>query len=245
VARPDLDERLRRSKLDRYVLEGEHEILAQRQHWAVVAEPVASAVAGLFVVVALDYLMPAGLAVLTNVIWWAWFVLVGRTWWKWFMWRRNWLVATDKRLLLTYGLLTEKVAMMPLAKVTDMSYNRSPLARLLGYGTFVMESAGQDQALRQVDWVADPDHTYRAICAEMFDVEYRPGSPHDSDQDDGSVGTQIRYGGSRKVDPDPWYQSPDLSESATRSADTESISYPRPATHEGDGWPPTTKRRDR
>ena len=43
-------------------------------------------------------------------------------------------MATDKRLIMTYGLLTHKVAMMPLRKVTDMNYGRSLLGRMLGYG---------------------------------------------------------------------------------------------------------------
>lgn len=82
-------------------------------------------------------------------------------------------------------LITQKVALMPLAKVTDVSYNRSPPGRLLGYGIFVMESAGQDEALHRVRWVPDPDHTYRAICVEIlgvddhervFDQEERPSA---------------------------------------------------------------------
>ena len=40
--------------------------------------------------------------------------------------------------------------MMPLTKVTDMSFKRSFPGRLLGYGEFIVESAGQDQALRNV-----------------------------------------------------------------------------------------------
>ena len=32
------------------------------------------------------------------------------------------------------------VAMMPLLKVTDMTYDRSLLGRIVGYGTFVLES---------------------------------------------------------------------------------------------------------
>ena len=133
---------------------------------------------GLVLALALDSVLPAKLSALANVFWWAWFVLVGRALWKVLEWRHDWFVATDKRLILTYGLITQKVAMMPLAKVTDMSYNRSPVGRLLGYGTFVMESAGQDQALHRVGWVADPDRTYRAICAEIFgvdDPQARPG----------------------------------------------------------------------
>jgi len=166
--------------LGRYLLDGERTLTAVHQHWAKVAEPVASVVAGLVLVLALDSYLPATLGVVANLLWWAWFVVVGRALWKILEWRHDWFVATDKRLILTYGLLTHKVAMMPLVKVTDMSYNRSPIGRLLGYGTFVMESAGQDQALHSVEWVPDPDNTYRAICAEIFGVQ---DNEHPPDQD--------------------------------------------------------------
>ena len=164
-------ERPRHGVLGRYLLDGERILTAVHQHWAKVAEPAASVVAGLVLVLALDSYLPATLGIVANLLWWAWFVLIARAIWKILEWRHDWFVATDKRLILTYGLVTQKVAMMPLVKVTDMSYNRSPLGRLLGYGTFVMESAGQDQALRTVGWVADPDHTYRAMCAEIFGVD--------------------------------------------------------------------------
>jgi membrane protein YdbS with pleckstrin-like domain len=172
VARRDSSaERPRHGVLRRALLDDERIVTAVHQHWAKVAEPVVSVVAGLVLVLAIDSYLPASLSALSNVFWWAWFFLVGRAVWKILEWRHDWFAATDKRLILTYGLITQKVAMMPLAKVTDMSYNRSPLGRLLGYGTFVMESAGQDQALHRVGWVADPDRTYRAICAEMFGID--------------------------------------------------------------------------
>ena len=171
MQRPSLNRRLSRSNLNRYVLDGEHEILAQRRHWAAIAEPVGTAGVALLLVLVVDYFLPTSAWLLSDILWWGWFFLVARAVWRWLTWRRDWLVATDKRLLLTYGLLTERVAMMPLTKVTDMSYNRSPMGRLLGYGTFVMESAGQDQALHRVRWVSRPDQTYRAICAEIFEVE--------------------------------------------------------------------------
>jgi hypothetical protein len=79
--------------------------------------------------------------------------------------------------------------MMPLMKVTDMSYERSVPGRILGYGRFVMESAGQDQALREVNWVPEPDEHYRAICAEIFGVADHslddPDDGHDDRWDDG------------------------------------------------------------
>jgi hypothetical protein len=101
-------------------------------------------------------------------------LVVLRLLWKLLEWRHDWFAATDKRLLLRYGLVTHKVAMMPLMKVTDMSYERSIPGQFLGYGRFIMESAGQDQALRVVNWVPQPDETYRAICAEIFHIAPPP-----------------------------------------------------------------------
>ncbi len=103
-----------------------------------------------------------------DVIWLAWLAAVVRLAYRYFEWRTDWFVATDKRLILAYGLLTRRVAMMPLRKVTDMSYNRSLLGRLLGYGEFVLESAGQEQALRTVRFLPRPDDLYEEICSEIF-----------------------------------------------------------------------------
>jgi hypothetical protein len=74
--------------------------------------------------------------------------------------------------------------MMPLLKVTDMSYVRSIPGQFLGFGKFVLESAGQDQALREVKWVPDPDQTYRDICAEIFHIVPPPGDEDFQELDD-------------------------------------------------------------
>ena len=58
--------------------------------------------------------------------------------------------------------------MMPLAKVTDMSFQRSAMGRLLGYGEFIVESAGQNQALRNVDRLPYPEQLYLEICGLIF-----------------------------------------------------------------------------
>ncbi|WP_454729604.1 PH domain-containing protein [Cellulosimicrobium protaetiae] len=165
-----------RSKiLDRYVLSGERVVVATRHHWGMLLEPVATTVAGAVVVAWL--VVQAGPAVGDGVLflWWLWLILAGRLVWKVFEWRNEWFVATDKRLLLLYGLITHKVAMMPLTKVTDMNYGRSPVGRVFGYGQFLLESAGQDQALRQIDWVSHPDETYRLLCDTLFTPGSRPG----------------------------------------------------------------------
>lgn len=80
-------------------------------------------------------------------------------------------VLTDKRVMLIEGIVARKVAMMPLARVTDMAYQQSPLGRVLNYGTFVLESAGQDQALREIDPLPYPNELYLLFCQVMYDPE--------------------------------------------------------------------------
>ena len=160
-------------ELDRYLLDGERLVTAVHQHWGKVAEPVASALASGALVLWVDAHIPARFGLVSTILWWAWFVVVGRAAYRVAEWRHDWFVATDKRLLLFYGFITRKVSMMPLSKVTDMSYTRSIPGRLLGYGRFVMESAGHDQALREVHWVPSPDANYRAICTEIFRLSNR------------------------------------------------------------------------
>jgi len=77
-------------------------------------------------------------------------------------------VVTSQRFVLATGVITRKVNMMPLSKVTDMSFQRTTLGRILGYGEFILESAGQDQALRVVDHIPYPEQLYLEVCGLIF-----------------------------------------------------------------------------
>lgn len=161
--------------LQRYTVPGDHDVVfVTRKHWITLAEPMASALGAgllmLFLVARLSEGFPeAGVIALV-----AWLVLVGRAVYRLLEWQFAWFGATQRRLMLTYGLLNRKVAMMPLEKVTDMSYSRSALGQVLGYGEFVLESAGQDQALRTVDYLPDSDQLYRVLTSTMFETRERP-----------------------------------------------------------------------
>jgi uncharacterized membrane protein YdbT with pleckstrin-like domain len=96
--------------------------------------------------------------------------------WRTFEWYREWFVGTDRRLMLTLGVITRKIAMIPLGKVTDMRYDRPPVGQILGYGSFVLESAGQEQAFREVNYVPNPDVLYRRISEELFTPNARATS---------------------------------------------------------------------
>ncbi|GIG19707.1 hypothetical protein Cch01nite_04310 [Cellulomonas chitinilytica] len=152
----------------RYVLPEERVVLAVRHHWAKLVEPVVTTVVAFVGVAWLVDLASGAVGDTADWIWWLWLAVAVRLGWRVLEWRTEWFVATDKRMLLLHGLVTRNVAMMPLGKVTDMSYSRSVVGRVLGYGEFILESAGQDQAMHRITWVAHPDTTYRELCATIF-----------------------------------------------------------------------------
>jgi len=115
-------------------------------------------------------------AALVGFVWIAWaFPLIWLVFKVW-EWSQDYFIVTSRRMLLATGVVTRKVAMMPLVKVTDMSFQRSTLGRLLGYGEFILESAGQDQALRVVDYLPYPEQLYLEVCGLIF-----PGRKDDGD----------------------------------------------------------------
>jgi hypothetical protein len=174
MARPDLDERFRRSKLHRFLLADEHVIVAQRQHWASFWKPIAFGAGGLVVLVVLALWLPASLDGLNPFLLLAWFVVIGGwTLWRYLMWRRNWLVATDKRVMVNYGLLHQGVAMFSLSRVPDLTYTRSSIGQLLGYGELKRESTAINQTLHKVRFVEHPHATYTTICAAIFELQDR------------------------------------------------------------------------
>ena len=159
------------------LIPSEHLVLAVRRHPAMLIEPVGSTVAALVAVLWLQAQLPRDLDVVPDVLWLLWLPLPLRALWKLYEWSQDWFVVTDQRLMLNYGVLVRRVAMMPMPKVTDMSYNRTPVGRVFGYGEFVLESAGQDQALKKVSWLPNPDHLYQLICVELFGTDNRYETP--------------------------------------------------------------------
>ena len=90
----------------------------------------------------------------------------------------TYFTVTDNRMILVSGFVVRKVAMMPLTRVTDMSFRRSALGRLLGYGQFIIESAGQEQALRTINFLPYPEQLYLEVCGLVF-----PGAVAETQQD--------------------------------------------------------------
>jgi uncharacterized membrane protein YdbT with pleckstrin-like domain len=160
-----------RINYDKYLSPGEATILEVRRHWAALLASAAQLLAALLVGSFLGTLLGPGstsdpvdtfvfLVVLAFLIRFAW---------KLFEWQIDRIVVTNRRIIEVSGLITRRVASIPLAKVTDLTYRRTVLGRALGFGELILESAGQKQALDAITYIPRPDEFYRAF-AELLNA---------------------------------------------------------------------------
>jgi uncharacterized membrane protein YdbT with pleckstrin-like domain len=153
---------------DEYLLPSERRVIRVRRHWACLLWDIFEASALLACCVMISYLLPAGYWMPQNVLWYAALFLLLRFAYFVIEWWVERIVVTDKRFMITSGVFTTTVAMMPIGKVTDLTYERSVAGRLLGYGTLIVESAGQIQALNKIEYLPKPEEVYDAISELVF-----------------------------------------------------------------------------
>jgi membrane protein YdbS with pleckstrin-like domain len=156
---------------DEYLLTTERRVIRLRRHWAVMVPYLLQTMAALVAAFLLAFILPnQGPAawLLQNILWYvALFVLLRFTYHlvEWWVER---IVFTDKRAMITSGIFVTKVGMMPVGKITDLTYERSMFGRMLGYGTLILESAGQIQALNKIEFLPRPEEVFDAISELVF-----------------------------------------------------------------------------
>jgi len=162
------------ASVNKYLLPHEHQVITVRKHPAVLIGPIAITLGAILVALVLGttvFLHTPNAAIVLIIACLLFVAYLGFKTWEW---SEDYFVVTSDRMLEASGVFTRKIAMMPLVKVTDMSFKRNTTGRLLGYGSFILESAGQDQALRTIDHVPYPEQLYLEICALIFPAEKIP-----------------------------------------------------------------------
>ncbi|MDI6099843.1 PH domain-containing protein [Actinoplanes sp. NEAU-A12] len=156
-----------------------------KRHWIHLAKPIGIGAAATLVLGYLaGFLTKQEVDGLVTVAVLIWLGVISWVAWEVFDWYFDRFILTNKRVMVVNGIITRKVAMMPLLRVTDMKYEQSALGRMLSYGTFVLESAGQDQALREVKHLPNPNELYLRVVEEMYEpqaVEARLGKDDEGD----------------------------------------------------------------
>ncbi|MCA1839444.1 MAG: PH domain-containing protein [Actinomycetota bacterium] len=151
--------------LERYLAHDERVVLLVRRHLALLARPASAAVVVIVgaAVAGTIWSPTAGNDLVDKILGLVALVFVLRLAWKLCIWWADRIVVTDQRIFEVSGVLSRKVQSMPIVKVTDMTYHRSLLGRMFGYGDLVVEAPGQTDALRVLSYLPQPDDFYRTI----------------------------------------------------------------------------------
>jgi hypothetical protein len=101
-------------------------------------------------------------------------------------WRWDEFLITNKRVIKVEGILARRVSTIPLGKITDTSYRRSIIGRMLGYGDLVLDLPGQDKYLPVLDKLSNPDEVYQTIMqiAHGGGVPPKPPPPRPRSEED-------------------------------------------------------------
>jgi membrane protein YdbS with pleckstrin-like domain len=160
-----------RKDVQKYLLPDEGAVVATRRHWAVLIEPTIKFLPVFLIGGWLLLLDPdnrvtssAGLLVIVGAL-----VYYGLRVAEW--WMRHFIVST-RRVLLTSGVIVRTVTLLPLRRITDLTWKETFLGQVLGYGTFRFESAGQQQALSQITFLPGADVLYRRVSGLLFSSDW-------------------------------------------------------------------------
>ncbi len=177
-----------RKDVEKYLLPGERAVVVTRRHWAVLIEPTVKFLPVFLVGGWLLLLDPedrvtssAGLLVIVGSL--IYYALRVAEWWM-----RHFIVSR-RRVLLTSGVIVRTVTLLPLRRITDLTWQETLLGQLLGYGTFRFESAGQDQALRHLTFMPDAQTRYRQVSELLFGSDMAPATTGDDEGNEDPDGT--------------------------------------------------------
>lgn len=131
---------------DRSLSVGEESVEILHPHWKTLVRPIALAFVVVAVLLAGEVLIPdnkgAGIERLALaavgivlLMWWLTYPLL--------RWRTTVYELTTRRMRLRDGIIARNGRDIPLSRITDVSFRKGLLDRLLGCGTLIVESAGE------------------------------------------------------------------------------------------------------
>jgi membrane protein YdbS with pleckstrin-like domain len=195
----------------KYLLDDEEPVLTRRRHWAVLIEPTVKflppfVAGGWLFLLDPDNPVTSTVGLVVLVVALGYYGLRVAEWWM-----RHFIV-TKRRVLLTSGVIVRTVTLLPLRRITDLTWQETLLGQVLGYGTFRFESAGQEQALRHLAYMPDAPGLYREVSRLLFSSDYG-GAAAGGDEE----------GNPDPVAPPPRVPRPDGGLPGTGRRDTEPI----------------------
>jgi uncharacterized membrane protein YdbT with pleckstrin-like domain len=93
-------------------------------------------------------------------------------------WRALWqhmdrFVVTNMKVFRVTGVLNRKTASTPMRRILDITLDQPLAGRFFSYGHFIFESAAQEQGLREIRNIGDPDELNKTIQKQLIDQGLR------------------------------------------------------------------------
>jgi uncharacterized membrane protein YdbT with pleckstrin-like domain len=180
---------------DRSLAVGEQSVEVLHPHWKTLVRPIALA----FVVVALllvaEVVIPASKAAGIERLALAAVAILLLMWWLTFpilRWRTTVYELTTRRMRLRDGIIARNGRDIPLSRITDVSFRKGLLDRLLGCGTLIVESAGEHGEITLTE-IPHVEYVQSTLFQLVEDERLRAGRADRDDRDDWS-GDGITYG---------------------------------------------------
>jgi uncharacterized membrane protein YdbT with pleckstrin-like domain len=173
-----------RKDVEKYLLPEERAVVATRRHWAVLIEPTVKflplfVLGGWLLLVNPQNRVSTSAGLIVLVVACTYYALRVAEWWM-----RHFIVST-RRVLLISGVIVRTVTLLPLRRITDLTWKETALGQVLGYGTFRFESAGQQQALSEITYLPGADVLYVRVSALLFSSDW--GGAAASGDDEGNI----------------------------------------------------------
>jgi len=167
------------------VREGEIVIDEVRHHWVLYLFPGFEAL-GVLLLVAATITSPVDSAWLPLLVA---FVLACHALWSTLNDHMDRFVITNMRVFRVRGVLDQRTATMPIARILDITVDKPILGRIFGYGHFTFESAAQEQGIREIRYIGRPDDRDLTIQSVIQRAGLRAMVQGSRDEDDGSDDT--------------------------------------------------------
>lgn len=134
------------------VVEDEQVLDEVYKHWAAVFWPILGLIACVPLFISMIFLGPLFWLPLIGGL-----ILAGWALWAIHVQYMDRFVITNMRVFRVHGVFNQHLATMPINRILDISVAQPLLGQMLGYGHFIFETAAQDQGLRVIRFVGQPE----------------------------------------------------------------------------------------
>jgi uncharacterized membrane protein YdbT with pleckstrin-like domain len=133
-------------RFDSSLAPGEEPVEVLHPHWKTLVRPIGLAFVVVAVLLVGEVLIPNSKTVTIERLALAAVAIVLLMWWLMYpllRWRTTVYELTTRRMRLRDGIITRNGRDIPLSRITDVSFRKGLLDRMLGCGTLIVESAGE------------------------------------------------------------------------------------------------------